>query len=164
MTKLKLKAFTGVKYLGDRLRCQLACLGGNAPNRQTFHILLGFALQLVEEHFVYRDRQKGCGGTDTHYARLKIAHPGKSLLAESTSSLGLWRMRKVKSSCMLSRTISPQVAPQEVRVLPYCNEYGDVNRNKDWEVIRNRTENSGTKDDVEGEQGCNSIDIRNGMI
>ena len=61
-------------------------------------------------------------------------------------------MRKVKSSCMLSRTISPQVAPQEVRVLPYCNEYGDVNRNKDWEVIRNRTENSGTKDDVEGEQ------------
>ena len=43
------------------------------------------------------------------------------------------------------------MAPQEVRVLPYCNEYGDVNRNKDWEVIRNRTD-SKFEDDVEGEQ------------
>ena len=44
------------------------------------------------------------------------------------------------------------MAPAETRILPYCNEYGDVNRNKDWEVIRNRTEESFSAGDVEGEQ------------
>ena len=36
--------------------------------------------------------------------------------------------------------ISLQVSPENPRILPYCNQYGDVNRNKDWEVNRNRTE------------------------
>ena len=43
------------------------------------------------------------------------------------------------------------MSPEDSRILPYCNAYGDVNRNKDWEVIRNRT-NTTFEEDVEGEQ------------
>ena len=43
------------------------------------------------------------------------------------------------------------MSPENPRTLPYCNQYGDVNRNKDWEVNRNRTEPYQSQD-VEGEQ------------
>ena len=49
----------------------------------------------------------------------------------------------------MSPPIPLQVSPEETRLLPYCNEYGDLNRNKDWEVNRNRTQ---FESDVEGEQ------------
>ena len=49
----------------------------------------------------------------------------------------------------MSPPIPLQVSPEETRLLSYCNEYGDLNRNKDWEVNRNRTQ---FESDVEGEQ------------
>ena len=60
--------------------------------------------------------------------------------------------RREPSTEMPSRDLEDiflKVSPEEFRFLPYCNEYGDVNRNKDWEVNRNRTMFG---EEVEGEQ------------
>ena len=53
------------------------------------------------------------------------------------------------SRCVHVSLPSLEVSPEDPRVLPYCNEFGDVNRNKDWEVNRNRTL---FQEEVEGEQ------------